>query len=62
MCRTGCVVIVEQTILHSLLITVFYDIIIIIIIKVLTEIYGRLNTSLVRSVARAILFRRCVPG
>ena len=30
--------------------------------KVLTEIYGRLNTSLVRSVARAILARRCVPG
>ena len=30
--------------------------------KVLTEIYGRLNTSLVRSVARAILSRRCVPG
>ena len=31
--------------------------------KVLTEIYGRLNISLVRSVARAILSRRCsVPG
>ena len=30
--------------------------------KVLTEIYGGLNISLVRSVARAILSRRCVPG
>ena len=30
--------------------------------KVLTEIYGRLNISLVRSVARAIMSRRCVPG
>ena len=31
--------------------------------KVLTEIYGWLNISLVRSVARAILSRRCsVPG
>eukprot|EP00731_Ephydatia_muelleri_P014362 Em0008g82a len=31
--------------------------------KVLTEIYGQLNISLVRSVARAILSRRCsVPG
>ena len=31
--------------------------------KVVTEIYGRLNISLVRSVARAILSRRCsVPG
>ncbi|KAL5489006.1 hypothetical protein EMCRGX_G018043 [Ephydatia muelleri] len=29
--------------------------------KVLAEIYGRLNISLVRSVARAILFRRCAP-
>ena len=30
--------------------------------KVLTEIYGQLNISLVRSVARAILSRNCVPG
>ena len=30
--------------------------------KVLTEMYGRLNISLVRSVARAILSTRCVPG
>ena len=30
--------------------------------KVLTEMYGRLNISLVRSVARAILSTRYVPG